>query len=273
MFHRFKNRIALSAVLKAETALYIGAGQESFSPLAVQGCVLKDGKGLPYIPGSSLKGVLRSFLESVTDSACERGACAKKLKDKKKRQTKMYELAAKPENKGRNGDELLAEYIASKAFSCIACRLFGSGVMAGKVKVADATLRTPGDWVGTDLRTSNAIDRDTHTTAHSALFDTETIPSGTEFAFRVIAENLTAEEAQYFGELFGYFAQGGIAVGGRSRAGLGGVSVAGDDLKITVSYLKQGEFVPVTEELPDIAIENVAKKLVAFLVGKEAVYV
>ncbi|MDR2713236.1 MAG: CRISPR-associated RAMP protein [Clostridiales bacterium] len=262
MFHQFRNRIVLKAVLTAETALYIGSGQDSFEPLAVQGCLMKNQAGFPYIPGSSLKGVLRSFLESVIGGSCERGDCGKSLKGKKERQDKIEELLKLSGNAGKDKNYLLAEHI--NKISCMACRLFGSNLMAGKLKIADATLLSQESWLGTDLRTGNAIDRDTHTVASYALFDTETIPAGTEFRLHVIAENLTMQEAECFGQLMSYFAKGGITVGGRSRAGLG--EVTADNFQVTVSHLKSGSFIPVAEELADITIGTLAQKLVGSLI-------
>jgi CRISPR-associated RAMP protein (TIGR02581 family) len=272
VFNKFKNRIELTVELKAETALYIGAGQDSFDPLAVQGCLMKDRAGLPYIPGSSLKGVLRSFLESVVGGTCERGECAQNLglRTKEDRDQKIEELKKLEKDAnahGRvdmSGDELLARYIEKE--SCIACRLFGSGIMAGKVKISDATLSEPQKWLGTDLRTGNAIDRDTHTTASGALFDTETIPPGTRFMFRVIAENLAdakgKSEADCLGQILAYFAQGGINVGGRSRAGLGGVSAEYKSGK--ASRMRQGRYAPEIKTLKeeDLKIEKLAETLV-----------
>jgi len=251
MFHKFKNRVKLSATLKAETGLYVGAGQESFSPLAVQGSVMKNANGHPYIPGSSLKGVLRSFLESVQNnvynekSAQDCVSCNRELDDKEAR-------------KAKGDPEDVAVYIEQN--SCPACRLFGSGIMAGKLKFADATLKTPEAWLGTEVRTGNAIDRDTHTVIDRALFDTEVIPSGTEFLFRVSAENLTGKEATIFSELMLHFAEGGISVGGRSRAGLGVVSVK--DIMTALFYMdkeNKKSYIPKKEEW--VGIEGLVQRL------------
>jgi CRISPR/Cas system CSM-associated protein Csm3 (group 7 of RAMP superfamily) len=84
-------------------------------------------------------------------------------------------------------DEYLAQVIYQDA--TWSEKLFGSTLMEGKVKISDAVLK--GDNVKTEIRKSNAIDRDTHTAVGNALFDTEVIPAGTEFVFRLSAENLT----------------------------------------------------------------------------------
>jgi len=246
MFNRFRSRAVLSATLKAETPLYIGAGQESFSPMAVQGSILKNNMELPYIPGSSIKGVLRSFLESV-QPAQNCVCCNGELKGKKDREA-------------HGSAEQLAAYIADADHSCLACRLFGSGVMAGKVKCADAALKDPGAFLRTELRSGNAIDRDTHTTASGALFDTEAIPAGTEFSLRMTAENLLEDEARAFSDLLAYFARGGITVGGRSRSGLGQVSVDEDGISLDFYYLNGKDYAPARKK---IALKDLAKEVTA----------
>ena len=42
MFQKFYNRIELQATIVADTALYIGAGEASFDPGAIQGALLKN---------------------------------------------------------------------------------------------------------------------------------------------------------------------------------------------------------------------------------------
>jgi CRISPR/Cas system CSM-associated protein Csm3 (group 7 of RAMP superfamily) len=98
------------------------------------------------------------------------------------------------------------------------------------------------------------------------LFDTETIPPGTEFSLRVIAENLKEDEAKCLGQLMGYFAEGGIAVGGRSRAGLGRVTAKG--MKFSISYMQKGQFMPHKVIFEDVTSETLADKLVESLPKK-----
>ena len=248
--------------MKAETALYIGAGQDSYDPMAVQGQLIKDPKGYPYIPGSSIKGVLRSFLESVTNG-CERGSCLEKLNNKDARKAKVDELKKEPLNDGINDNALLAKYIVEK--SCLTCHLFGSGLIAGKLKISDAVLENVEKWIETDIRTGNAINRDTRTTVSGALFDTETIPAGTLFKFRLNAENLSTDEARCSGELMSYFAKGEISVGGRSRAGLGRVSV--EQFLLKISYVEKNKYIPTIKDLGEIEIDKLADTLAADLHG------
>jgi CRISPR-associated RAMP protein (TIGR02581 family) len=243
MFDKFYNRLRVEADLLAETGLHVGAGEDSFSPTVANGSVLRDVTGNPYIPGSSLKGVLRAFLASIYNAEYEKtedGLLAG-LSKADARKSKCLEL--KKENGvglQNSEEELLAHYIETE--SSIIHRLFGSQLAAGKVKLSDAY---PKQAVETDFRKGNAIDRDTHTTAQGMLFDTEFIPAGTVFSFRLDAENLTSDESETLIQLLDYFAEGGILVGGRSRAGLGRVKLK--NATYTVWTREEGMF-PVKQE-------------------------
>jgi len=213
LLNKFSNRLRIDAVLVAHTGIHVGAGEDSLDPTAATGAIVKYGMGVdkepePYIPGSSLKGVLRAFLASVDKDYEHKDGL---LDD--------YKKAEQRREKNLNSEELAKKIVAD---SSVTHRLFGSSLMAGKVKLSDATVI---ETVKTEFRKGNAIDRDTHTAVRGALFDTEYIPKGTKFAFRLDAENLTACEWEKLRELIDYFGNGGIRVGGRSRAGLGEVSL------------------------------------------------
>ncbi|MSP13170.1 MAG: CRISPR-associated RAMP protein [Chloroflexi bacterium] len=76
LFDTFHNRTILTLELRAETAVRIGAGR-ALEPTGADLPVIKDATGRPYIPGSSLKGVLRSRLESFVRAVYpgRKGAC------------------------------------------------------------------------------------------------------------------------------------------------------------------------------------------------------
>src|SRR5258708_40132507 len=56
-------KLILSGDLHCETGLHIGAGKGSLEIGGADNPVVKDAFGLPYIPGSSLRGKIRSLLE------------------------------------------------------------------------------------------------------------------------------------------------------------------------------------------------------------------
>ena len=56
-------KLILEGDLACHTGLHIGAGKGSLEIGGADNPVVKDAFGLPYIPGSSLRGRLRSLLE------------------------------------------------------------------------------------------------------------------------------------------------------------------------------------------------------------------
>ena len=67
MFDSFQSRLKLKGTVETQTGIRVGAGRST----AVVGSdlpVVRDAEGAPYIPGSSFKGVLRAYLESIMRS-------------------------------------------------------------------------------------------------------------------------------------------------------------------------------------------------------------
>src|SRR5579863_2770742 len=58
-------KLILSGDLHCETGLHIGAGKGSLEIGGADNPVVKDAFGIPYVPGSSLRGRLRSLLEQT----------------------------------------------------------------------------------------------------------------------------------------------------------------------------------------------------------------
>lgn len=58
LFDKFENRTVIKGILETVDPIHIGASEKnSLNPIEVDNGVLKDSRGLPVIPGSSLKGV------------------------------------------------------------------------------------------------------------------------------------------------------------------------------------------------------------------------
>ncbi len=66
-FERFESRTTISATLEMQTALSVGS-RASLEPTGTDLPVIKDQKGVPFVPGSSIKGVVRSEMERVLRS-------------------------------------------------------------------------------------------------------------------------------------------------------------------------------------------------------------
>jgi CRISPR-associated protein Csm3 len=62
-------KLILEGELQCETGLHVGAGKGSLEIGGSDNPVAKDAFGRPYIPGSSLRGKIRSLLEQVSGMA------------------------------------------------------------------------------------------------------------------------------------------------------------------------------------------------------------
>ncbi|MBC7332127.1 MAG: type III-A CRISPR-associated RAMP protein Csm3 [Synergistetes bacterium] len=62
-FPRFMGRVIIEGKIEAKTGLHIGGSKEVLEVGGVDLPVVKDPFGVPYIPGSSLKGKMRALLE------------------------------------------------------------------------------------------------------------------------------------------------------------------------------------------------------------------
>src|SRR5271167_3820637 len=62
-------KLLLEGDITCQTGLHIGAGKGSLEIGGADNPVVKDAFGLPYVPGSSLRGKLRSMLEQTSGLA------------------------------------------------------------------------------------------------------------------------------------------------------------------------------------------------------------
>src|SRR6187401_1134944 len=62
-------KLVIEGELHCETGLHVGAGKGSLEIGGADNPVVKDAFGRPYIPGSSLRGKLRSLLEHASGLA------------------------------------------------------------------------------------------------------------------------------------------------------------------------------------------------------------
>lgn len=71
------NKYKIEGKLKVETGMHIGGMKETFQIGGSDSPVIKTKNGIPYIPGSSLKGKIRSLLEKGygKQEICDCGTC------------------------------------------------------------------------------------------------------------------------------------------------------------------------------------------------------
>ncbi len=249
-FEKFSSRVAIRGQLIAETGLHIGTNISALDPSATDSPVIRDATGHPFIPGSSLKGALRSHMESMIRGlnrpkmcACDPIAapCIPEKKQNDRPGIKEIKAAAEKEATVNNRldrvkyDSILTSKILDA--SCIICQLFGSPWLAAHLMVKDLFI-IPEWWAGRlELRDGVGIDRDTGTARHGVKYDFEVTPAATRFGLEVVAENASDDLLGLLAVGLRELEQQRISLGGKTTRGLGAVKlelteieVVGDDV-------------------------------------------
>ena len=252
---QLNKKIRLTASLVFDTAWRIGSGKEgeTMSDLGV----MLDPNGQPILPGSSLKGKLRSTCETLSHalglSACMLNHDASGVNctsdvDYYQRVRNNYQKTLK---QGLNNR---LQWIDSN--TCDVCQLFGSPVKAGRLWVSDGTLN---EWASVvQVRDGVVIDRDSQTAVDGLKYDYEVIPPSSRFDLCVDLENPTNPDLALLGvALFEWHA--GSSVGGFTSRGLGRCHL--EDIKLVgVDMNKPDELLKfLTEKKVEDRYSNLGK--------------
>ncbi len=189
--------------------LHIGSGF-SFMSL-VDNTTIKDAKKTVIIPGSTIKGKLRSACKKICLSL----------------EKEFVQVCAGKDHPG----------ICKKPMDevCIICRLFGSSYTEGKLVFNDATLSPDVQdrvailqelhqftTVQSELRSGNKISRVMQTASPKQLFVSESCPGGLTLEGKICAETpLNKDEKR----LLRWGAKSIVQIGGQKGRGLGRVSI------------------------------------------------
>ncbi len=234
-FTAFENRTWIRATLEMQTALSVGS-RLSLDPTGTDMPVMKDAQGRPFIPGSSLKGVIRFQAERLLRTmarkpdlwACDPfgDPCVPPTDADKKgnamvsRDALMEKANQEAKTSKRSADEIFAEQVFQN--SCTACRLFGSPWFAGRVALKDAYLVNAEDLpVMYQIRDGVGIDRDLGAARSGIKYDFETVVPGARFQIEILTENLENWELGFLFAVLQMWSEGDIAVGGKSTRGPG----------------------------------------------------
>lgn len=235
-FDTFINRYTLDIEIELVTALHIGVGNQSISPLDSDNAIMRMPDGNAVIPGASLKGVFRSNLEAILRMrglyVCDstNSTCSYSSKD--------------------SSNEKLYKDIEQ---SCEVCSLFGSQSISSHIYISDAIRQgEPGESF-TSIRDGVMIRRDTENAAGGRKYDFEVVNPGTVFAGEILLENVDDYQVGYMLMIIDLMNEGFIRLGGKKSAGLGRVKLSFNIHKIDKeSILKEGGAV----RLSDPEIEN-----------------
>ena len=237
LFDKYHNKYIVKGILRTNTPLHIGAGEDSFNPIQADKGVIVDHNGKPYIPGSSLKGVLRTNVEIMVNSGISsKFKSCLIVNDSCLTKEKVDEIKNKYKDENINKDLKIAQEIYQEL--CDVCRVFGSHYFASKISIRDCTLKSEKAYI--QRRDGVAIDRETGTAADNKKYDYEQVAAGTEFDFYMAVDNLDEELIDLFKLIINMLTSGELQVGGKTTYGLGRVQLIEHKIyKITSENLKQ----------------------------------
>ncbi len=183
--------------------------------------IFSEGSEIPYIPGSSIKGVLRhetvSYLRGIGLKACEyldfRKSCGG-------RHRRDIETAQR-----RKDYEKLSDIISG---FCLSCRIFGSPGYRGRTRFGDAYPAVDSSGspsVSLSSRPGIAIDRLTGAVKDRGLFNAEYISVNSVFKSSIICRGLKKHELALLLKLLSGFDGQHLKIGGLTTKGFGEVGV------------------------------------------------
>src|SRR5712672_4200423 len=219
-------KLILSGELHCETGLHIGAGKGSLEIGGADNPVVKDAFGLPYIPGSSLRGKVRSLLENAMGLTSPSELV---YLSKRKGQEVRIHQSDRPDDEicllfGRNPGRLervSGEALESSTATPARLTIFDAPLNADSIT---AQMRENLDDELTEVKSENAIDRITSQANPRTL---ERVPSGARFRVRLVMDILCEEDKALFARgVEGLRLLEDDALGGGGSRGSGRVSFA-----------------------------------------------
>src|SRR5271165_4241293 len=224
-------KLIFEGELHCETGLHIGAGKGSLEIGGADNPVVKDSHGRPYVPGSTLRGRVRSLPEQSTGLAIPSELV---YISKRKGQEVRIHQSDRPDDeicilfgrspgrmeKASGGDESGAQATPARL------SVFDAPLIPGSIT---PQMRENLDDELTEVKSENAIDRITSQANPRTL---ERVPAGARFRIRMVLDLLCPEDAV----LPALLVQGlrlleDDALGGGGSRGNGRVSF--DNLKLT----------------------------------------
>jgi CRISPR-associated protein Csm3 len=186
-------KLILSGDLHCETGLHIGAGKGSLEIGGADNPVVKDAFGLPYVPGSSLRGRLRSLLEQALGLTSPSELV---YLSKRKGQEVRIHQSDRPDDEvcllfGRNAgraERVEGEAIETRSASPARLTVYDSPLDAASIT---PQMRENLDDEITEVKSENAVDRITSQSNPRTL---ERVPAGARFKVRMVLDVLCEED-------------------------------------------------------------------------------
>src|ERR1700729_1291488 len=186
-------KLILEGEMRCETGLHVGAGKGSLEIGGSDNPVVKDAFGLPYVPGSSLRGKLRSLLEQSSGLAIPSELV---YLSKRRGQEVRIHQSDRPDDEicllfGRNPgrmERVEGESVESKSASPARLTVYDAPLDPESIT---AQMRDNLDDEITEVKSENAIDRITSQANPRTL---ERVPAGARFRVRMVLDILCEED-------------------------------------------------------------------------------
>jgi CRISPR-associated RAMP protein (TIGR02581 family) len=225
--------VMLEGYLVNEAPLRIGVGREAPLGSAVDLAVIRiklGEKTVPYIPGSSLKGVFRSAAVQLAKlkglSVCS-GLSKETCMDLERQELGGETLHERIQSLLREGHNLEAIKLFHEK-ACLLCKVFGAPSFTGHVEFMDAyPIDEKGKLldVSVDIRTGIAINRRTGAVHGRALYRVEYVEPGARFKFSLRTTNLPNYALGLLAKTLKMLNEGWVKIGGFKTRGFGEVRV------------------------------------------------
>jgi CRISPR-associated protein Csm3 len=201
----FQSRIFVSGTLQTLTGMHVGGNSTEMGIGGADSIVVRDPiTNFPYLPGSSLRGKMRSLMEKLRGEMTIRMRNRETLTDLADLGPAMSQGEI-PDSAGPSSDPNQA---ASRLFGVSIDRQTEEQPILQRLVVRDAKLANPQtlerakntDMPLTEVKTEVAIDR---ITSKANPRQIERVPAGAEFAFEFIVNVFGQDDEQeYLGYLF-----------------------------------------------------------------------
>ena len=189
----FLGKLILEGEITCQTGLHIGAGKGSLEIGGADNPVVKDAFGVPYIPGSSLRGRLRALLEQSLGLAVPGELVY--LSKRRGQEVRIHD-SDRPDDEicilfGRNPGRV--EKVSGDAIEATTATPARLTVYDAPLIVDSITpqMRENLDDELTEVKSENAVDRITSQANPRTL---ERVPAGARFRFRLVFDVLCPED-------------------------------------------------------------------------------
>jgi CRISPR-associated RAMP protein (TIGR02581 family) len=227
MYKQWFNQALIELIIQPQGPILVKSSESQVSPVRLDMAfvrTLRGGAETVYLPGSSLKGVLRAHCEQVV-----RGLGSEGNEDEKPRVWSCDPLDDDRSCSQQAGDK---SWPAEQAYNeaCFICRMFGHTNLAGRVHTADAY---PAGEVHLESRDGVAINRFYGSAERGALFTYE-VAVGGRFRTWLLVRNFTLAQLGLLTLALRDLKRGRVSVGYGKGRGLGHVTAHIE--KFTVRY-------------------------------------